>query len=144
MISIVKLTDTDRPAWEKLFSGYTEFYGYTLPTPMVDRAWQAFQDDSRLHALGAKVDGQLAGIAHFLTHASTTSFDVCYLQDLFTDPAFRGRGVARALIAEVHAWAQSRECSRVYWTTHESNETARGLYDKVGEHEGFVQYVIRL
>ena len=31
-------------------------------------------------------------------------------------------------------------CARVYWLTHETNETAMKLYDKVAEKSGFVVY----
>jgi GNAT superfamily N-acetyltransferase len=81
---------------------------------------------------------------HFLVHASTTSDDVCYLQDLFTAPEVRGRGVARALIAAVRDWATEHGCSRVYWHTKEDNDTARRLYDQVAENRGFIHYVIPL
>jgi hypothetical protein len=32
----------------------------------------------------------------------------------------------------------------VYWNTHESNSTARRLYDKVAENRGFIRYQIEL
>jgi GNAT superfamily N-acetyltransferase len=56
----------------------------------------------------------------------------------------RGRGVARALIGAVADWASTRGCSRVYWHTHESNVTARALYDKVAQNRGFIRYQIEL
>ena len=142
--TIGRLGPADRESWQRLFAGYNEFYGRTMPDEFFDHSWAEFSADDRIHALGARVDGALVGIAHFLTHASTTSADSCYLQDLFTAPEARGRGVARALIAAVTEWATANNCSRVYWATQESNTTARRLYDQVAENRGFILYTIQL
>lgn len=144
MISIGKLTADDRPVWEDLFRQYIAFYQRDEPPEMYERSWREFQADTRMHALAARLDGRLVGITHFLVHANTSGPDVCYLQDLFTAADVRGKGVARALIAAVTDWATARGCRRVYWNTHESNDTARRLYDKVAENRGFIRYQIEL
>jgi GNAT superfamily N-acetyltransferase len=145
MISIGRLEARDREAWQELFAGYHAFYGRPdWPLDSYDETWERLQRDERIHARGAHLDGELVGIVHFLTHPSTTSADVCYLQDLFTAPQARGKGVARRLIGEVENWARERGCPRVYWHTQSSNETARRLYDRVAENRGFIQYVIEV
>jgi GNAT superfamily N-acetyltransferase len=52
------------------------------------------------------------------------------------------QGVAAALIAAVTEWARGRQCSRVYWSTHETNARARRLYDRVATNRGFILYQI--
>jgi GNAT superfamily N-acetyltransferase len=94
-----------------------------------------------MQALVAEESGQLIGLAHFLFHRTTISIEsTCYLQDLFTLEAARGKGVARSLIEEIYRRAKHAGCSRVYWHTHESNTTAMQLYDKVAEKSGFLVY----
>ena len=144
MITIDRLAPSDRQAWESLFRAYIDFYQRVEPPEMYERAWRGFQADTRLHALGARLEGRLVGITHFLIHPSTSGPDVCYLQDLFTVADARGMGVGRALIAAVADWAQAQGCSRVYWMTHTSNSVARRLYDAAAEDRGFMRYQIEL
>lgn len=143
-VAIRRFTPADRDDWERLFDGYLTFYERSLDSDALERAWEELGRDTVIHGLGAEMDGRLVGIVHFLEHASTSTADVCYLQDLFTEPAARGRGVARALIAAVVEAARDRGCSRVYWMTHESNATARRLYDRVAVNNGFIRYEIPL
>lgn len=86
-------------------------------------------------------EGQLVGLAHYLYHRGTTQIGLsCYMQDLYTAEAFRGRGVARKLIEAVYAQARAAGSPRVYWQTHETNHTAMQLYDKVADKSGFIVY----
>lgn len=142
MISVGSLQPGDRDAWEALFRDYRTFYERTLEPATADRAWQGFAADTLLHALGARLDGQLVGIAHFLVHPSTTGPDVCYLEDLFTAADVRGEGVGSALIAAVADWARARGCASVYWQTQADNATARRLYDRVAENQGYLVYTL--
>jgi len=83
----------------------------------------------------------LVGLVHFIFHRSTWFVGpTCYLQDLYTFDALRGQGIGRALIETVYAQARQNNAARVYWLTHESNLTAQGLYDKVADRSGFIQY----
>ncbi|WP_194820030.1 GNAT family N-acetyltransferase [Nocardia sp. XZ_19_385] len=143
MIAIGPLELADRAAWERLFQGYNAFYGRaTMPDGFYDRVWAEFRSGARMHALGAKLDGELVGIVHFFAHPSTTSSDLCYLQDLFTTPNARGKGIARQLISAVRSWAVDQGCDQVYWHTKEDNHAARLLYDKVAENRGFIKYTM--
>jgi GNAT superfamily N-acetyltransferase len=141
MLRIRFLDQGDRAAWEELFRAYMAFYERDEPQEMYDRAWRELLRGERMHAMVAVLDERIVGIAHFLTHPNTSlPADVCYLQDLYTEPSARGRGVGRALIAAVAEWARDHACARVYWTTKEDNATARSLYDKVASFRGFVRY----
>jgi GNAT superfamily N-acetyltransferase len=144
VITIGKLAASDRADWEVLFRGYNTFYQAEHQQSIYDRAWDEFQADERMHAFGAWLDGSLVGIVHFFIHVRTTGSDVCYLEDLFTAASARNHGVGRALIGAVRDWAAERGCGRVYWHTHETNTTARALYDKVASLPGFIMYTIEL
>jgi GNAT superfamily N-acetyltransferase len=141
-IEIRPVAPGERAAWEPLWLGYQAFYKVTLPAETNDVTWQRLHDPSEpMFLLGAYVDGRLAGIVHYIFHRSTWSpGGYCYLQDLFTVPDGRGKGIGRALIEAVCGKAREAGAGRVYWLTHETNYRGRELYDKVAENAGFIQY----
>jgi GNAT superfamily N-acetyltransferase len=136
----------DYAAWQKLWDGYNAFYGRSgptaLPAEITQTTWSRFFDVYEpMHALVAESAEGLLGLTHFLYHRSTIALGpVCYLQDLFTGEAARGRGVGRALIEAVYERARAAGSSRVYWQTHETNTTAMRLYDRIAAKSGFLVY----
>ena len=145
-VSVRPLRQADLAAWTPLWDGYNAFYGRegdtALAPEITHSTWQRFFDPAEpVHALVAEQDGRVAGLAHYLFHRSTLHLGlVCYLQDLFTDPALRGRGVGRALIEGVAHAARAAGAKRLYWHTREGNATARRLYDQVATHNGAIVY----
>jgi GNAT superfamily N-acetyltransferase len=141
-IEIRPLRSDERAAWEPLWKGYQAFYKVVISDEATGVTWARLHDPAEpMHALGAYVDGQLCGIAHYLFHRSCwTVGNYCYLQDLFVAETTRNLGVGRALIAAVEERARRAGASRVYWLTHETNTSARALYDKLAERSGFIQY----
>jgi len=145
-ILVRPVIQADFAAWKPLWDGYNAFYGRigetALPNEITEITWQRFlHPQEPVFALVAEREGQIVGLAHYLFHRSTTQIQpVCYLQDLFTLPAERGRGVGRSLIEAVCEQAQAASSKRVYWQTHESNIAGRILYDKVAQYLGFIVY----
>ena len=139
-MQISPLSPDDRAAWEVLARGYKAFYETPTSDAEYETAWRRLIANDGICGLGARIDGELAGIAHFLFHTTIWAPTACYLQDLFTAPAARGKGVGRALIEAVAAQARAHGAARYYWLTQEHNATARVLYDKVAKYNGFLRY----
>lgn len=136
----------DKLRWLPLWAGYNAFYHREGPTAvsqaMTDLTWDRFFDAYEpMHCLVAEAGDDLIGFTHYLFHRNTVmAGPVCYLQDLFTSEAARGRGVGRALIEAVYDAARTSGSPRVYWQTQETNVTAQRLYDTVAEKSGFIVY----
>jgi GNAT superfamily N-acetyltransferase len=145
-IVVRSVTRPDYDRWLPLWDGYNAFYGRSGATALAPEitamTWARFFDAYEpVHGLVAESGGKLLGLTHFLFHRSTTAIEpVCYLQDLFTAEAARGKGVGRTLIDGVYEQARLAGISRVYWQTHETNRTAMQLYDAMAERSGFVVY----
>lgn len=145
-LTIRSVMPDDYARWLPLWDGYNAFYGRSgptaLPRDVTDMTWSRFFDAYEpVHALVAESGGELLGLTHYLFHRTTTAIaPLCYLNDLFTVEAARGKGVGRALIEGVYDHAQDLGVPRVYWQTHETNTTAQQLYNKVAERSGFIVY----
>ncbi|MGJ4941820.1 N-acetyltransferase family protein [Bradyrhizobium sp. HKCCYLS1011] len=146
MLTIRAVTREDYQRWLPLWDGYNAFYGRSGATALAPEVtaitWSRFFDAYEpVHAVVAESDGELLGLAHYLFHRTTTTIaPLCYLNDLFTADAARGKGAGRALIEAVYDAARRAGSPRVYWQTHETNAVAQALYDKVAERSGFIVY----
>ena len=140
VIEVGALRPGDRADWEELARGYKAFYRTTVPDEVYEETWRRLLDDTEIHGVGARRDGRLLGLAHYLFHATAWMADSCYLQDLFVAESARGHGVAGALIERVADAARERGAARLYWTTQQDNTRARALYDRVARFHGFIRY----
>lgn len=81
----------------------------------------------------AEWQGETAGYALFFHNYSTF---LCkrglYLEDLFVRPAFRGRGIGKALLTHLAGLAVDRGCARFEWAVLDWNEPAIGFYKRLG------------
>ena len=77
--------------------------------------------------------GRPVGFALFFHNYSTfLAQRGVYLEDLFVEPAARGRGVGRLLLAAVARVAVERACGRLEWAVLDWNEPAIGFYRRMG------------
>ena len=141
-VEIRAVGDNDFDRWLPLWKGYQHFYEVDIPEAATLTTWARFLDPVEpMHAALAMVGERAFGLAHWIYHRSTwTTGDYCYLQDLFLEAGARGFGVGRALIEHVTEDARRHGAPRVHWSTHETNQDAMQLYDRVADRSGFIQY----
>jgi ribosomal protein S18 acetylase RimI-like enzyme len=128
------LEQTDYAQWVPLWEAYLRFYETVLPQAQFEVTFSRLLDPTEpMDGLGAFDEaGKMVGIVHAVFHRSCWLPDwTCYLQDLYVHMSQRGKGTGAALIDAVADLARQKRATRLYWLTHESNSTARRLYDPV-------------
>lgn len=80
-----------------------------------------------------EIDGQPQGFALFFHNFSTfEGRPGIYLEDLFVQPAARGSGLGKALLAHLAALAVERGCARLEWSVLDWNAPSIGFYRALG------------
>ena len=79
----------------------------------------------------ARVDGEPAGLGG-VRHLDT---DVAEVKSMYLDPAFRGQGLARRLLAELEEIARRHDCRAIRLDTSDYLTDAVGLYRTAGYRE---------
>lgn len=145
-IIIRPIERSDHAEWRRLWTAYLVFYKTSVPEEVYETTWKRLFTTGEYEPKGfiALIDGKPVGLVHYLFHRTCwTVANNCYLQDLFADPEVRGKGVGAALIEAVTREAAKAGVTNVYWMTHETNTTARRLYDRVARLTGFIKYSLQ-
>ena len=117
-----------------LISAYQEFY-HQIPSRKRNEAH--FSRYTKNHSQGilfaAFAEKKAVGFCtlYFLP-SSLSGSKMCVLNDLYTLPSVRKRGVARALIEHGQAYARMKGFKNIEWWTQQTNKTAQRLYDRIG------------
>jgi len=76
--------------------------------------------------------GNVAGFATvYLSFTSTITEKVAVLNDLYTLPNCRGKGIGRQLIEHCRTYAAKNGAARLQWVTAPDNEQAQKLYESL-------------
>ncbi len=90
-------------------------------------------ENSTAEALVAEVENVVVGYAIFFPSYSTfIGKPGMWLEDLYVQADFRGRGIGKALILKVNALAEERGCQRLEWSVLDWNERAIKFYESLG------------
>lgn len=144
-VAVRAIAEGDAATWRRLFREYGVFYATEFDDAHLDHVWALLQDpDAGVDALVAELDGEVVGFAHYRRHPDTFSRgEDWFLDDLYTDAAARGHGVATALIAELTARAAATGPGTLRWITAADNDRAQRVYDRVATRTTWVMYEVR-
>jgi GNAT superfamily N-acetyltransferase len=142
-IVIRSLRPSDEIEWRRLWTGYLDYYETVVPQVVYATTFARLigADPQDFNGFLAEVDGRALGLVHYLFHRHCWKVEnVCYLQDLYVDPAARGTGLGRRLIEAVYSAADANGTPTVYWLTQDFNTAGRRLYDRIGKLTPFIRY----
>jgi GNAT superfamily N-acetyltransferase len=118
----------DLAEYEKLLDDVVD----VVATPD-DVARALFAPHPRVFCDLAEWNGEPAGFAlWFYNYSTFRGRHGIYLEDLFVKPAFRGKGIGKALLAHLAKRAVAEGCARVEWWVLDWNEPSIKFYESLG------------
>jgi GNAT superfamily N-acetyltransferase len=132
-VSIRRAGPADLDAAARLFTGYLRFYEKATPEAdaRVFIGERLAKQDSVFYL--AESQGEALGFTQlYPAFASLSLAPIWILNDLYVEPAARGRGVGEALMDAARTLALSNGAAELMLQTARTNATAQRLYEKLG------------
>lgn len=121
------------------------FEKLTVSTTENDLRGSLFGENPTTRALLITVDGEAIGyVTYFFTFASMTGRRGLWLDDVFIDEPFRGKGIGKAVMAFLSEIAIKNNCARFEWMVADWNEPAIAFYKGLGAEIFTNWYICRL
>lgn len=145
--TVRRATSEDLAPLAVLFDEYRRFYRMA-PDPERAAAFLADRLRNRDSAVFlAEVGGRAAGFVQLYPMFSSVSIGRSFvLNDLFVDPAARGRGVGRLLLTRAAEYGRANGALYLELATEVANTSAQALYRSMGweRDDGFLHYALNL
>ena len=128
-------TPADVPVIAKLIRDLAEYerLSHRVVLQEADLRTHLFGGRPYAEVLLAEEGGAVVGFALFFHNYSTfRAKPGIYLEDLFVEPAHRGKGHGKALLRALAKLAVERDCSRVEWSVLNWNEPSIQFYKALG------------
>lgn len=92
-----------------------------------------FGDAPAARTLLVFAEGTAIGyVTYFFSFSTMVGTRCFWLEDLFIDPAFRGKGIGQTLMAYLAEIALQHRCGRFEWMVLDWNEPAVRFYERLG------------
>jgi GNAT superfamily N-acetyltransferase len=137
----------DWPHWRRLYEGYAAFYRVPMDDAIAGRLWSWIHDPAHIMEAFLARDkvGTPIGLAHFRAMPRPLGGnEIGFLDDLFVDPAARGREIGERLIKAMADEGKRRGWTIVRWLTADDNYRARGRYDQLAKRTMWITYQMDL
>ena len=69
---------------------------------------------------------------YFFNYSTFLGKKGLYLEDVFVNPEYRGKGYGKALLVELAKIAQTENCGRMEWSVLNRNQPAIDFYQSIG------------
>ena len=110
---------------------YEKLSDEVVATPETLEEW--IFDRQKAEVIFALEDGVEVGFALFFHNFSTFLGRAgIYLEDLFVNPAYRGRGYGKGLLSQLAKIACERGCGRLEWVCLDWNKPSIDFYKSLG------------
>ena len=134
-IQIQPATEADVPLILSLIKALAEYerLGHEVVATEAMIRESFFGPAPHAQAVIARIGGEAVGfMIWFSTYSTFLSRPGIYLEDLFVLPAWRGKGIGRALLRHLARIAVERGCGRIEWSVLDWNDTAIRFYRGLG------------
>lgn len=133
MLSIRPATSQDVPTLKTMIHEFAAFEKLPVKITEADLLRDGFGARPKFQVLIAQWDGQAAGYALFFdTYSSFEGRAAIFLEDIYVRGQYRGKGIGKALLAQVAAIAQKQNCFGVRWEVLDWNTPAIDFYKQLG------------
>ena len=142
---IRSIQQKDKEGWKKLYIGYADFYKSEMNDKILEILWKWLHDKNHeVQGLVYEVDNNIVGLAHYRRMPRPLKGkNICFLDDLFVDPDYRGKKIGEKILNELKKISKSKGWNLIRWITREDNLRAKNLYDRVAEKTNWDLYELK-